>query len=86
MAVTIRSTGAAGTAGTLGVTSELKKSLKAEKVDIPVIIGGVIPTVDISRLLEMGAKRVFGPGSTTSEVVDFLSRLKGEGQKVLSEE
>ena len=69
----------------LYVISELKKDLEEEKVDIPVIIGGVIPTVDVPRLLEMGVKRVFGPGSTPIEVVDFLSKLKGERQEALSE-
>ncbi len=68
----------------LYVISELKKGLEEEKVDIPVIIGGVIPTVDIPKLLEMGVKRVFGPGSTPIEVADFLSKLKGERQEALS--
>jgi len=67
----------------LYVISELKKGLEEEKVDIPVIIGGVIPTVDEPKLLEMGVKRVFGPGSTPIEAVDFLSKLKGESSKAI---
>ena len=44
------------------------------QADIPLIMGGVIPTVDVSKLLDMGVKAVFGPGSRPQEAVSFISQ------------
>lgn len=68
----------------LYVVSELMKGLEEEKVDVPVIVGGVIPNVDAPRLLQMGVKGVFGPGSTPVQVIDFLSKVKGGRQESIS--
>jgi methylmalonyl-CoA mutase C-terminal domain/subunit len=43
--------------------------------DIPVFLGGIIPTEDGERLQAMGVTRVFGPGTDTQEVVAFLREL-----------
>lgn len=48
----------------------LLKEKKAE--DIAVFGGGIIPKEDIPFLIESGLKRVFTPGTTTEEVLDFL--------------
>jgi methylmalonyl-CoA mutase C-terminal domain/subunit len=40
--------------------------------DITVSGGGIIPTEDIPRLKEAGISGVFGPGTTTKEIVDFI--------------
>ena len=51
--------------------------------DMPVILGGIIPDSDIPDLKKMGIKEVFGPGTTTVEVVncvrDLVSRRKAGG-------
>ncbi len=39
--------------------------------DIVVFGGGIIPPDDISELTEMGVARVFTPGATTLEIVDW---------------
>ena len=39
-----------------------------------VIAGGIIPEEDIPALKQMGIKAVFGPGTPTSEIVDFLQK------------
>jgi methylmalonyl-CoA mutase C-terminal domain len=57
------------------VISELKKALVQEKINIPVIIGGVIPGVDAPKLVDMGVKGIFGPGSTAEEAVSFISQI-----------
>jgi methylmalonyl-CoA mutase C-terminal domain/subunit len=41
---------------------------------IMVIAGGIIPEEDIPLLHQMGIKRVFGPGTSTQEIVDFISQ------------
>lgn len=43
--------------------------------DIPVILGGIIPDSDIPDLKKMGIKEVFGPGTTTIEVVNCVRDL-----------
>lgn len=56
------------------VASTLIEELKNKKVDFPVIIGGVVPSVDVPKLIDIGMKRVFGPGSTPEEAVSFISQ------------
>jgi methylmalonyl-CoA mutase, C-terminal domain len=40
--------------------------------DIVVIGGGIIPEDDIPLLAQMGVARVFTPGATTTEIVDWV--------------
>ena len=49
--------------------------------DVPIIVGGIIPDGDIPKLKGMGIKEVFGPGTTTVQVVSCvqdLIRQKGQ--------
>ncbi len=57
------------------VCSALCEDLKKKAQNIPVIIGGVLPNSDIPRLLEMGVKKVFGPGTAPRDVVTFVDSL-----------
>ncbi|RMF93467.1 MAG: cobalamin B12-binding domain-containing protein [Nitrospinota bacterium] len=40
--------------------------------DILVIGGGIIPKSDIPKLQALGIAAVFGPGTSTQEVIDFI--------------
>jgi methylmalonyl-CoA mutase C-terminal domain/subunit len=40
--------------------------------DVLVVVGGTIPPDDADELKSLGVAGVFGPGATTSEIVDFL--------------
>ncbi len=40
--------------------------------DIMILVGGVVPAKDFPKLKEMGVANVYGPGSMTSEIVDFI--------------
>ena len=42
--------------------------------DVPIFVGGIIPTDDISALKEMGVYEVFGPGTNTRDVIDFIRK------------
>jgi methylmalonyl-CoA mutase C-terminal domain/subunit len=55
---------------------ELLKSEGAE--DIIVFGGGVIPEGDVPSLKAMGVKAVFGPGTSTSEIVEWLKNAVHE--------
>lgn len=42
--------------------------------DVPLFVGGIIPADDIAPLKEMGVYKVFGPGTNTKDVVDFIRK------------
>jgi methylmalonyl-CoA mutase, C-terminal domain len=42
--------------------------------DVLVVVGGIIPDVDIPKLNAIGVKGVFLPGTPMQEIVDFISR------------
>jgi methylmalonyl-CoA mutase C-terminal domain/subunit len=43
-----------------------------EAGDIMVLVGGTIPDADIPKLKEAGVAEVFGPGTDTRDVVQYL--------------
>ena len=52
---------------------KILEGLKAQGAgDITVVVGGIIPTDDARRLMEMGVAGVFGPGSSLKEIVEFI--------------
>jgi methylmalonyl-CoA mutase C-terminal domain/subunit len=42
--------------------------------DVLVVIGGIIPDVDIPKLNEIGIKGIFLPGTPMQAIVDFITR------------
>jgi methylmalonyl-CoA mutase C-terminal domain/subunit len=47
--------------------------LEAEGLrDVLVVVGGIIPDVDIPKLNEIGVRGIFLPGTTMQDVVDFI--------------
>jgi len=45
------------------------EKVRARGADIPVVVGGIVPDVDVARLLEAGVAGVLTPGATSAEVV-----------------
>ena len=45
-----------------------------ELTDVLVVIGGIIPDVDIPRLNEIGITGIFLPGTPMQQIVDFITR------------
>jgi methylmalonyl-CoA mutase, C-terminal domain len=41
--------------------------------DVLVVIGGIIPDVDIPKLKEMGVKGIFLPGTPMQDIVEFIN-------------
>jgi methylmalonyl-CoA mutase C-terminal domain/subunit len=58
------------------IFEEVVKLLKEKEIfnDILLIGGGIIPDPDIKELQQLGVKKIFGPGTPTSEIVDFVTR------------
>jgi len=53
---------------------EIIKDLKKKGLDDLVIFGGgIIPDEDIKSLKKCGVKEIFGPGTTTSEMIDWIN-------------
>ncbi len=42
--------------------------------DILVVGGGIFPSEDIPKLKQMGIAELFGPGTTTIEIVNFIQK------------
>jgi methylmalonyl-CoA mutase C-terminal domain/subunit len=43
--------------------------------DVSVFVGGIIPEEDWPALKELGVSAVYGPGTTTQQVIDDVKRL-----------
>jgi methylmalonyl-CoA mutase C-terminal domain/subunit len=41
--------------------------------DVLVLIGGIIPDVDVPALKQIGVKGVFLPGTPMQEIIDFIT-------------
>lgn len=45
---------------------------ESEMGDVLVVAGGIIPDQDVPALNEMGIRGVFGPGTPTDVIIDFI--------------
>ena len=53
---------------------EIIKTLKSKGLEELVVFGGgIIPDQDILGLKEIGVKEIFGPGTTTSEMIEWIN-------------
>ena len=48
---------------------------EAGMADVTIFVGGIIPEEDWSSLTEMGVKAVYGPGTSTQQVIDDVKRF-----------
>jgi methylmalonyl-CoA mutase C-terminal domain/subunit len=51
---------------------ELLKENDAE--DIKIIAGGIIPDQEIPKWKEIGIDAIFGPGTSTIDIIDYINR------------
>jgi methylmalonyl-CoA mutase cobalamin-binding domain/chain len=57
------------------IVPRLMQLLKAQRLDdVLVVIGGIIPDVDIPKLKEAGVRGIFLPGAPMQEIVDFINQ------------
>jgi len=40
--------------------------------NVMILVGGIVPAQDFSKLKEMGVANIYGPGSMTSDIVEFI--------------
>ena len=48
--------------------------LRRKGSNIMVISGGIIPPEDVQRLKEQGIAEIFGPGTDTRRIIDFIKK------------
>ncbi|HYM23764.1 MAG TPA: cobalamin B12-binding domain-containing protein [Vicinamibacterales bacterium] len=57
------------------IVPRLMELLKAQKLDdVLVVIGGIIPDVDIPGLKDAGVKGIFLPGAPMQDIIDFINQ------------
>jgi methylmalonyl-CoA mutase C-terminal domain/subunit len=58
----------------LEIFPEIMSRLKEKGMeDVVVIAGGIIPEEDREPLAQMGVQGIFGPGTSTEDIVEFIS-------------
>jgi methylmalonyl-CoA mutase C-terminal domain/subunit len=56
------------------ICPKLMELLRAKGLEhISVLVGGIIPDVDIPKLKDMGVRGIFLPGSPMQDIVDFIN-------------
>jgi methylmalonyl-CoA mutase C-terminal domain/subunit len=60
--------------GHLTLAPNLVRVARAAGLDVPVIVGGIVPDIDVPVLLDAGVAVVLGPGSSADEVVAAVRR------------
>ncbi len=57
-------------------TQQIIDLLKEKGVfdDIMILVGGVIPAKDFPKLREMGVANVYGPGTLTKDIIEFIRK------------
>jgi len=59
-------------AGHLTLAPNMLKALQEAELDIPVIVGGIVPEEDVQILLDAGIAAVLGPGAPAAEVAEVV--------------
>jgi methylmalonyl-CoA mutase C-terminal domain/subunit len=63
----------------LTLAPSVVRSLRAAGLDTPVVVGGIVPPVDVPTLMAEGVAAVLGPGASNEEVVAVV-RAAAEGR------
>ena len=56
-------------AGHLTLAPRMLAAMRDAGLDIPLVIGGIVPEQDVDTLREMGVAAILGPGTSTETVV-----------------
>jgi methylmalonyl-CoA mutase, C-terminal domain len=60
---------------------KLMKALKKSGLmDVPVVVGGIVPDEDERKLRKAGVKEIFHPGASREEIVSKVAKLASEAR------
>jgi len=63
------------------ILPEVMDLLRGEGMDdVVVVVGGIIPAVDRQPLKDLGITEVFGPGTSTGDIVEFIQNAMAKTQ------
>lgn len=63
----------------LALVPRIREVMNANDLhDVPLIVGGIIPDQDKAALEAAGVKGIFGPGTSTEEIVGRIHEILGE--------
>ncbi|MDP6549300.1 MAG: cobalamin B12-binding domain-containing protein [Dehalococcoidia bacterium] len=63
----------------LEILPEVMRLMKEEGMDdVLVVVGGIIPEADRKALTDLGVAGMFGPGTSTGTIVEFIHGAVGE--------
>lgn len=60
-------------AGHLTLAPRMVDAVAEAGLDVPVVIGGIVPAADVEVLIDAGVAAVIGPGASADEVVDVVA-------------
>ena len=61
-------------AGHLALAPRMVQAVADAGLDVPVVIGGIVPETDVSALEDLGVSAVLHPGASAREVVEAVRR------------
>jgi len=68
------------------IIPKFMRLLKEKKKDnVLVIAGGLIPPIDIPELKAQGVKEIFGPGTPTQKIIEFIQQHVGKPDRGVAE-
>ena len=59
-------------AGHLALAPRILEALADADIDVPVVIGGIVPDADVATLEDMGISAVLHPGASAADVVEAV--------------
>ena len=62
-------------AGHLALAPRILKALADSELDVPVVIGGIVPEADVAILEDLGISAVLHPGSSAQDVAAAVRRV-----------
>lgn len=63
------------------IFKDVLQLLKDKGADIAVVGGGIIPDEDREKLEKMGVRKLFGPGTPTTEIAKYIEELVRKEKK-----
>ena len=67
-------------AGHLTLAPRMRRALDDAGLDVPLVIGGIIPDQDVETLREQGVAAILGPGASTEDVVATVRAVVGRSK------
>jgi methylmalonyl-CoA mutase C-terminal domain/subunit len=66
----------------LTLAPAMVEALRAQGLETPVVVGGIVPDEDVATLTEAGVAAILGPGASAAEVVATVRRAAGAPAEV----